>query len=381
MNSSKQNSDHTVNKAEKLRITVDPLLPIVVIFLAWILSDRYYPQIMFSPSVATYWAMGVVSSLFLTLSIFFHEYGHALAAYRLNLPLERIHLYLFGGMAELKQRPRHPKEEMFIAFSGPLASALFAFLSWVFSVSLKPVLMEAYYVFQFVFYMNLMLSFFNLLPIFPLDGGRMLRSLLWYFKNSFFTASRLTYYVSIGIIILMMSTAFFLFFFDNLFIAFWLVLLSGYLWCTAYRGREELVYLPKMDDLIYRINPGQTPEAIIRQINRMNKNYLPNMVIPIIKGKNLEAVILGKEVKKRYKKGEKIEEMGQPVEKGLFVDIAEKETYRYDVKMKAAFLPVVNKGKFLGISDANELRFWLLHHKKRSIFPELLIPDTHKKHE
>ncbi len=347
-----------------MRITIDPLLPLVVILMAWVLSERYFPQIMFTQLTWVYWSMGVVSSVFLTLSIFFHEYGHALAARWLKLPLERIHLYLFGGMAELKQRPVRPLEELIIALAGPLASLLFALIAWGLAEYVRPQYYEAFLVLQFVFYMNLLLCAFNLLPIFPLDGGRTLRAILWHFKKYFYKASILTFYISIVVILLIMVFAVVLLMIEGASTAFWAALLSGYLWYTAYTGRDELVYRPKFEDLIFRISEHKTPVAIIRQINRMDARYLRNAVIPVMEDGELKSVILGRELDRLPGEDDSVDYLQRPVEKGLFVDVADESTYRQGVKLKAEFLPVLNDGIMLGMSDAHEIRFWLLQQKK-----------------
>ncbi len=347
-----------------MRITIDPLLPVVIIFMAWVLSERYYPQILFVQETWIYWTMGVVSSLFLTFSIFFHEFGHALAARALKLPLERIHLYLFGGMAELRQRPVRPRDELIIALAGPVASLVFAFIAWGASELTHPGQGGTFLVFQFVFYMNLLLCGFNLLPIFPLDGGRTLRAIIWHMKKYFYRASILTFYISIAVILLIMLIAVVLLIIDGISTAFWAGLLAGYLWYTAYTGRDELVYRPKFEDLIFRISDEQTPVAIIRQINRMDARYLRNAVIPVTRDGELKSVIMGRELKKVPEEDESVDHLYRPVEKGFFVDVADESTYRQGVRLKADFLPVLNGGVILGMSDAHEIRFWLLQQKK-----------------
>ncbi len=346
-----------------MRITIDPLLPVVVIFMAWVLSERYFPQIMFTQLTWVYWTMGVLSSVFLTFSIFFHEYGHALAARWLKLPLERIHLYLFGGMAELKQRPVRPKEELIIALAGPLASLLFALLAWGVAEYVRPDYYEAFLVLQFVFYMNILLCAFNLLPIFPLDGGRTLRAVLWHVKKYYYKASILTFYISVAIILMIMLFAVVLLLTEGASTAFWAALLSGYLWYTAYTGRDELIYQPKFEDLIFRINENKTPVAIIRQINRMDARYLRNAVIPVMEDGELKSVIMGRELEAVPGEGESVDYLERPVEKGCFVDVADESTYRQGVTLKAEFLPVLHDGMILGMSDAHEIRFWLLQQK------------------
>ncbi len=355
-----------------MQITIDPLLPLVVILMAWVLSDRYYPQIMFTQATWIYWMMGIVSSLFLTLSIFIHEYGHALAARVLRLPLERIHLYLFGGMAELKQRPMRPAEELIIALSGPLASFLFAGLAWGMASVTHPDNNEAYLVLQFVFYMNVLLGGFNLLPIFPLDGGRAMRAGLWHFKKYFYRASIMTYHISIVIIIMIMLFSLVLGVTEGISTAFWSAFLAGYLWYTVYSGRDELVYKPDFQDLIFSISDDRHPAAIIRQIHRMDTRYLPNAVIPVTKEGILEHVVMGRELDKLPDANESLHHLYRPVERGYFVDVEDVTTYKPGVKLRAEFLPILKNGTIIGMSDAHEIRFWLMQqkHKHKSVQPD-----------
>ena len=349
----------------RLRITVDPLLPLVMILMAWVLSERYFPQLMYTQATWVYWAMGIVSSLFLTLSIFFHEYGHALTARFLKLPVERIHLYLFGGMAELRQRPVRPAEELIIAIAGPLASLLFSGIAWSLSEITHHDHNEVYLVLQFVFYMNVLLAGFNLLPIFPLDGGRAMRAILWYSRSYYYQASLITYYISIGIIMGLLLVALVLLVTEGFFTAFWVAIFGGYLWYTAYQGRDELIHQPDFEDLLFRIKDKRSPASIIRQINRIDAQYVTNAIIPVSHQGALESVVLGKDLKRIPEEDESLTHLYRPVEKGYFVDIDDESTYKPGVNLKAELLPVMKDGVVIGLSDANEIRFWLLQNKER----------------
>lgn len=353
----------------RMRITVDPLLPLVIILMSWVLSERYYPQIMFTQATWVYWLMGVSSSLFLTLSILVHEYGHALAARWQKLPLERIHLYLFGGMAELKQRPSRPAEELIIALSGPLASLMFAGLAWWLAGTLKGVSGGIYLVLQFVIYMNLLLCGFNLLPIFPLDGGRALRALLWRHRRFFYGASILAYYISIGFIFLILIAALVVAWTDGWSTAVWIALLAVYLWYTAYVGRDELISQPRFEDLIFRIDDERSPVAVIRQLNRMDRKYVSHAIIPVGREGALESVVLGRKLSGIPNEDESIEHLYEPVHDGSYVDISDEKTFHPGNIPKADYIPVLDRGEILGMSDAHEIRFWLWQHKKAGFPP------------
>ncbi|MDI6401639.1 site-2 protease family protein [Balneolaceae bacterium ANBcel3] len=351
-------------KSERLQISVEPLLPIVMLVMAWILSTRYYPHLIYLPNDGTYWIMGVVSSLFLTFSIFFHEYGHALAARMFKLPLERIHLYLFGGMAELKCRPVRPVEELLIALAGPIASLFFALFAWSLASWVHESYREVFLVLTFIQYMNLLLCGFNLLPIFPLDGGRALRAVLWQINAYYYKASIHTYKLSIVFIGCIFLAAGIVFLIEGWEASSWIAILAVYLWYTAYNGRHELVYNPKFDDLVFRIHDNRSPSSIIRQINRIDSRYLTSAVIPVVEEDQIKAIVLGRDLERLPEEGEPLKELYKPLEKGYFVDIEDEATYKQHLSMKADLLPVLKNGAILGMSDANEIRFWLLQQKR-----------------
>jgi len=114
---------------------------------------------------------GIVTSVGLVLSMLLHELGHALAARRCRLPVRSITFFGFGGFTDLGKQPASASQELIIALAGPAVSAVFgtALLALSASSALGRI--------------NLLLALFNMLPIFPLDGGRALRAVLWKFSG------------------------------------------------------------------------------------------------------------------------------------------------------------------------------------------------------
>lgn len=164
---------------------------IVALLVAWSLATSVFPASMpeIEPSVA--WAMGVVGSLGLFASVLFHELAHALAARQYGVGTRRITLFIFGGVAELEDEPPTPTAEFVIALAGPAASLvatagcmLLAPLVLTVSGSI-PASMAVIWVGR----MNLMLALFNLVPAFPLDGGRVLRAALWWWRKDRLSAT------------------------------------------------------------------------------------------------------------------------------------------------------------------------------------------------
>jgi len=135
--------------------------------------------------------MGAAGALGLFISIVFHEFWHSIIARKYDLPISGITLFIFGGVSEMTDEPHDPKTEFLMAIAGPLASF---FLGLVFySITLAergswPVPVRG--VLAYLASINGLLGIFNLLPAFPLDGGRVLRSILWKVKNDLRWATR-----------------------------------------------------------------------------------------------------------------------------------------------------------------------------------------------
>ena len=128
----------------------------------------------------TAWLLGMITTAGLFLSVFGHELAHALMARTEGIEIEEIVLHPFGGLARLKSEPQNPRAEFRIAFAGPASSFVFALLAFV---AAKVAAMGSYESTVIVFFLiasgNLLLALFNLFPGYPLDGGRVLRALIW----------------------------------------------------------------------------------------------------------------------------------------------------------------------------------------------------------
>lgn len=343
-------------------VTVDPLLPLVIVLMAWLLSQRYFPELIYSPSESVYWLMGISSALFLTISIFIHEVGHAYMAKKMRLPLERIHLFLFGGMAELRRRPVMPRQELWIALAGPVASVMFAFACLFVARLLPQGMEELYLILQFVFFMNLLLGLFNLLPVFPLDGGRALRALLWKQHLFFDKASRMTLHISVGVIIGLFIATGFTWIFGYTSVAIWTGPLAVYLLYTAWSGRKELLYEPDLKDLIFDFNNIDDIEAIIEEIAGFGEDYVSRCVFPITRNGLLIKVLAGTEIKKNEHNS--WSSYSKEPEMGDFVNLDEPEKYQEFSAFSAEFVPVILDGIVAGLCDAHEMRFWILQQKQ-----------------
>ncbi len=164
-------------------------------FLAFYLVvslTRYFPTVVPHQNFYTYPVMGILGALGLFASIIVHEFAHAVMARNFGLPIGGITLFIFGGVAELKQEPKTPRSEFWVALVGPVASVIIAAVCYLFSVAFRSAELPALSgVLAFLALTNTVLALFNLVPAFPLDGGRILRSIIWWRTGNFRRATRI----------------------------------------------------------------------------------------------------------------------------------------------------------------------------------------------
>jgi Zn-dependent protease/CBS domain-containing protein len=148
------------------------------VLIAWSLATGYFPSIVPGVGGVTYWALGAAAALLLFASVLVHELSHSLVARSRGLKVDSITLFIFGGVSNLTSEANTPGDEFFVAVVGPVSSFMLAGIFWAVSQTL-PSVSPAGALVGYLAFINLLLGGFNLVPGFPLDGGRVLRSLVW----------------------------------------------------------------------------------------------------------------------------------------------------------------------------------------------------------
>jgi Zn-dependent protease/CBS domain-containing protein len=152
---------------------------IAVVMITWSLAAGYFPSTYPGWSRPTYWIVGVAAALLLFISVLLHELCHSVVAQARGLAVKSITLFIFGGVSNIARESDDPQDEFLIAVVGPLSSLALAGLFWLALLAIPndtgPLGALVYY----LAIVNLMLAVFNILPGFPLDGGRVLRAILW----------------------------------------------------------------------------------------------------------------------------------------------------------------------------------------------------------
>jgi Zn-dependent protease/CBS domain-containing protein len=155
--------------------------------ITWSLSTYYFPAAAPELPAVSHWIKGVLAALLLFSSVAFHELAHSFVAKKYGMSIESITLFIFGGVAQMRGEPPHPRAEMRIAIVGPLSSFFLSGLFFYFSLNTAGGVKA---LFSYLAQINFIIGAFNLIPGFPMDGGRVLRSIIWEKKKNYFYATR-----------------------------------------------------------------------------------------------------------------------------------------------------------------------------------------------
>ncbi|MBN1474086.1 MAG: site-2 protease family protein [Syntrophaceae bacterium] len=233
----------TLFKLLGFEIKVDLSWLILAALITWSLASGLFPEYYQNLAVSSYWIMGVAGALGLFLSIVLHELAHSLVARNYGINMRGITLFIFGGVAEMENDPPSPRAEFFMAIVGPLSSAgisivLFLLTFWAEQMGLP---VEIKGVAAYLAWLNMILAVFNLVPAFPLDGGRVLRSLLWKWKNNLRWATSVASRVGSGLGIALIIAGIILIFMGNFVGGLWWFMIGLFIRSAAQRTYQQLL--------------------------------------------------------------------------------------------------------------------------------------------
>ena len=150
---------------------------VAFVLVSWSIATGFAPQVLPHVDPLEAWAIGAIAAVLLFVSVLVHELAHSFMAISRGLPVHSITLFLFGGVSNLTAEPKDPRTEFLIAIVGPLTS--FAIAGVALLLASIPVDERIAVVIGYLVVVNILLGAFNLIPGFPLDGGRVFRSIVW----------------------------------------------------------------------------------------------------------------------------------------------------------------------------------------------------------
>jgi Zn-dependent protease/predicted transcriptional regulator len=269
-------------------VHIDASWLILAALIAWSLAAGLFPSMYKGLSSATYWWMGIAGALSLFVSIIFHELCHSLVARRFGLQMKGITLFIFGGVAEMDEEPESAKVEFLMAIAGPVSSVLLGFIflavNELGTAARWPIPVNG--VLNYMMFVNFLLAGFNLLPAYPLDGGRVLRSALWKWKDNLRWATHIASQIGSGFgIVLMIIGGANVLFFGNIIGGIWWALIGMFLKNASQASYRQIIFrralegekvrsLMKKD--VVAVPPGISVEELVEDyVHKYNFKMFP----------------------------------------------------------------------------------------------------------
>ena len=188
-------SSFTIARIRGIPIGVHYTWLLALGLMSWSLAAGYFPSTHPGWPRPQYWIVGIVAALLLFVSVVLHELTHSFVAQARGLTVHSITLFIFGGVSNIQSDSEDPQDEFLVAVVGPLSSLVIAALCWLGLQAVPGTTGPANALLNYLWIVNLMLALFNILPGFPLDGGRVLRAILWGTSGSMVKGTRWATYV------------------------------------------------------------------------------------------------------------------------------------------------------------------------------------------
>ena len=279
---------------------------IAVVIITWSLSTSAYPAFFQMWSSQQYWIAGIVTTLLLFASVLAHELGHSFAALTQGLRVRGITLLLFGGVSRIQGKASRPRNEFLIAFAGPAVSLLIGLVLMGWWIKFHPIhehlVTPLHGVIFFTGWMNILVAGFNLLPGYPMDGGRVLRSAVWGFTGNTRLASKVALRVGRVVFYLLIGWGVWQIFNGDVVGGIWIGLIAWFLMSSARNEQEEQAssVVLEQDRLSFKIGNIITPMPPMIDHDQLISDVLTELQvtqrtdsIPVSKGGELLGFITG----------------------------------------------------------------------------------------
>ena len=320
------------------------------------LSKDFYPYFYPGFSESTYWIMGFVSSFLLFFSVLFHEFMHSLVAKNNNIPVDKITLFLFGGIAQIHEKDMNPGKEIKIAIAGPLASiwlGLLFMLIYKVAPNIYPVIISSY-----LLRLNFILAFFNLIPGFPLDGGRVFRAIVWKITKNLKKATKMASVAgkTFGAFLGVAGAVEVLTIGDPG--GIWYIILGAFIFFLAEMSYEQMALKDILEKIrvadvvntaFFTENPDMTVEETIKKYAKKKTDS-----ILIEKNKEIIGVLDLNNLQKLPQTSTEVTKIGDICNKDFFKATPKQGLYNIFIKMlekKLPLVPVYKQGKLFGVVE------------------------------
>ena len=285
----------------------------IFILVAWSVAEGFFPRFFPDWTEAQYWVTGVLASLLLFASVLVHELAHSLVAIRRGIEVNSITLFIIGGVSNLSGRSEKASTEFLVAIVGPVSSALIGLVCLALWAVLGPDELPdsrpAIGILLYLGNVNLLLAVFNLVPGFPLDGGRVLRSIVWGVTKSEKRATDVAAWsgqiIGWGMIIF----GLFMFLDGELLGGLWLAFIGWFLLGAANSGRLEYEMSSLLGDVpvsqvMEPVADTVTPDTAVPELLWTHLVQRGKRAVPVLDGGQLAGIVSITDVHRAEKDGQ-----------------------------------------------------------------------------
>jgi len=276
------------------QIKVEPSWILIAVLIVWSLSSSFFPDALPGLGQLDYIALSIIAMLGLFACLILHELAHSLVARRFGLGVGGITLFIFGGVAELEHEPADARSEFWIAIAGPLMSFALAGIAYLTSRLTVGADLSAplQVVLNYLTLINLVLAFFNLLPAFPLDGGRVFRAALWHWYGDLTRATRIASNFGVGFAYCLMALGFLTLFSGGKISGLWQILIGIFLLTAARTAYQQVIFKAAFSGKTVADLMAPTPWSVAPEetlSNLVEKILLHHAVsfVPVCEGEHL----------------------------------------------------------------------------------------------
>jgi len=348
-------------------VGIDATWIVLAILVAWSLSTGYFPFKFQNLSTRQYWIMGIIGAVGLFVSIVAHEFCHSLVARRTGVPMKGITLFIFGGVAEMNAEPRSARDEFLIAVVGPISSfvmaAIFYGLNRLGQTAGWPTTIGG--VMGYLGMINVILAVFNLVPAFPLDGGRILRAALWAWKGNLRWATRLASQFGEGFGLLLIALGVLRVLVGYFVGGMWFFLIGLFIRNAAKMSYQQLLTRRTLEGESLQRFMNQDPVTVSPEtsVTQLVEDYIyryHHKLFPVVDGNRLIGCITTRQVKQIPRDRWSETTVGEAAEKCSDENTIEPETDAVKAlarmhRNSAGRLMEVKDGRLLGIIALKDL--------------------------
>jgi Zn-dependent protease/predicted transcriptional regulator len=293
----------TLFKLLGFEVHIDLSWFIIALLITWSLAKGLFPSYYQNLAPLTYLWMGLCGAAGMFLSIVFHELCHSLVARRFGLPMKGITLFIFGGVAEMSEEPTSAKAEFLMAIAGPLSSILLGLIFSSLTTLAGGMLPDPVTgVIDYLASINFILAAFNLLPAFPLDGGRVLRAALWHWKKNLRWATRVAARFGTGFGMLLILFGIFNVITGRLIGGIWQFMIGMFLRNAAQMSYQQVLMRKALEgetvQNFMKKDPLTAPSSL--SLKDLVEDYIYNYhfkMYPVVEGETLIGCITTRQVK------------------------------------------------------------------------------------